>query len=93
MAHISGGQKSFPRTMPNFPPFVLPSPALTLGHSNMSVLATVAADIDWATVLAYAFTVMAAYVALTVAAVASPLSPVGYFSSRGCTLGESRTWC
>ena len=48
----------------------------------MSVLATVAADIDWATVLAYAFTVMAAYVALTVAAVASPIARRILFKSR-----------
>ena len=61
---------------------LLPSPALTLGHSNMSVLATVAAGIDWATVLAYAFTVMAAYVALTVAAVASPIARRILFKSR-----------
>ena len=40
----------------------------------MDVVATVAAAIDWPTVLAYIFTVMAAYVALTVAAVASTFS-------------------
>ena len=49
---------------------------------NMDVVATVAAAIDWPTVLAYIFTVMAAYVALTVAAVASPLARRILFKSR-----------
>ena len=48
----------------------------------MDVVATVAAAIDWPTVLAYIFTVMAAYVALTVAAVASPLARRILFKSR-----------
>ena len=76
------GDKELSSDDANFPRSVVTVAGSHPRNSNMSVLATVAADIDWATVLAYAFTVMAAYVALTVAAVASPIARRILFKSR-----------